>query len=114
MHDQPRLFDFLNINLCHPQPDADLCFNKHGGAETSMLAHARVQKSRDRALVYGYVKVSGSFGMTLDELSIVLDRPPNCLSGRFSELKRSGEIVASEKKRKTRTQSWARVYVAAS
>ena len=110
---QPSLYTQSAIPLCSPRPDADLCFNRHGGVETSVLAHARVRKEHDRQLVYGYIKAAGAFGMTLDELSIMLDRPPNCLSGRFSELKRSGEIVASDKKRQTRTQSWARVYVAA-
>ena len=111
---QPSLYTQPLMPLCSPRPDLDLCFNRHGGAGTSILAHARVNKSRDRALVYGYIKAAGAFGMTLDELSIMLDRPPNCLSGRFSELKRSGEIIASDTKRETRTQSWARVYVVAS
>lgn len=101
------------IPICENPPE-DICFNRHGGAETSNLADKRVKKSRDRALIHGYVKASGSFGMTLDEMSIVLSRPCNCISGRFSELRKSGEIVPSGAHRKTRTGSWASVYVVAS
>ena len=100
-----------NIKLCENPPE-DITFNRHGGAETSNLADKRVKKSMDRATVYGYVKASGAYGLTLDEASILLDRPCNCISGRFSELRKSGEIVQAGTYRKTRTGSWAAVYVA--
>jgi hypothetical protein len=109
----PTLFDTTMVPLCDPLRQEDICFNRHGGAETSMLADRRVRKSKDRALVYGYVKAAGSYGHTLDELSILLDRPCNCISGRLTELRKSGEIVTSDFTRFTRTRSRARVYVVA-
>ena len=112
MHNHPTLFDTNYMPLCQPRPDEDLCFTRHGGAETSVLAHARVDKQRDRQLVYGYIKAAGLYGMTLDEVSIMLDRAPNRLSGRVSELKYAGEITPLATRRKTRTGSWACVYVA--
>lgn len=99
-----------NIKLCENPPE-DICFNRHGGAETSNLADRRVRKSKDRALIYGYVKSAGAFGHTLDEISVLLDRPCNCISGRFSELRKSGEIIPTNTHRKTRTGSWAAVYI---
>lgn len=91
--------------------EPDITRNRHRRSETSMLAHARVSTSKDREQIYGYIKAAGTFGMTLDEMSIVLDRPCNCISGRFSELKRAGRILASALLRKTRTGSPARVYI---
>lgn len=94
--------------------EPDICRNKHGGVETSMLADRRVQKSKDRALILGYIRASGAFGMTLYEMGVLLDRECNRISGRFTELKRDGQIIATETRRKTWTGSWATVYVAAS
>jgi len=91
--------------------EPDICRNRHRRSDTSMLADQRVNKSRDRELVYSYIKAAGSYGMTLDEISICLDRAPNRLSGRCSELKKSGRIIATTATRKTRTGSWAHVYV---
>jgi len=108
---QPTLFDHP-IALCEPKPDLDMCFNRHGGNAQSDAAHQRVQKSRDRALVYGFIKAAGTFGHTVDEISLLLDRAPNRISGRITELKKAGEIVASFVTRPTRTGSPARVYIA--
>jgi predicted transcriptional regulator len=93
--------------------EPDICINRHRRSDTSMLADKRVNKNRDRELIYNYVKSSGAYGLTLDEMSIVLDRPCNCISGRFSELKRAGRIIASAETRRTRTGSVAHVYVVA-
>ncbi len=98
------------IKLSPVEPD--ICARKHGVAETSILADKTVEKEKDRRLVYGYVKASGTFGLTLDELSILLDRPVNRISGRFTELRKRGEIVATDATRLTRTNTPARVYVA--
>ena len=91
--------------------EPDICINRHRRSDTSMLADKRVRKPQDREQVYGYIRQAGSYGMTLDEISIVLDRAPNRLSGRVSELKRAGRIIATEVTRQTRTGSWAHVYV---
>jgi hypothetical protein len=94
-----------------PIKEQDICRRKHGGAETSIEADKVVQKSQDRSLILGYIKKAGSFGHTLDELSILLDRPPNALSGRLTELRLNGDIVTSDITRPTRTGCKARVYV---
>lgn len=93
--------------------EPDICINRHQRSDTSMLADVRVSKASDRELVYGYIKSASIFGMTVDELSIILDRAPNRISGRVSELKRSNRIIATELTRKTRTGSWAHVLVVA-
>lgn len=92
--------------------ELDICKNRHQGAETSILADKKVQKSKDRELIYGYIKMAGKFGHTLDELSIMLHRNPNAISGRLTELRMKGRIVTSDQTRLTRTGSKARVYLA--
>lgn len=95
-----------------PSIKEDVCYARHGGAETSTLANRRVQKTRDRELIYGYIKSAGKFGHTCDELSIMLHKTPNAVSGRLTELRMKGRIVTSDQTRLTRTYSKARVYVA--
>ena len=90
--------------------EEDVCASRHGGAETSVQADGAVKKERDRQLIYGYIKEAGSYGHTLDELSVLLDRAPNRLSGRLTELRMRGKIVATGLTRKTRTGCKARVY----
>lgn len=92
--------------------EPDICKNRHGGAETSVLADKKVQKTKDRELIYGYIYHAGRFGHTLDELSIMLHRNPNALSGRLTELVRAGRIIVSEERRLTRAGCKARVYKA--
>lgn len=91
--------------------ELDICARKHGGAETSVEADKAVRKEKDRELIYGYIAAAKSYGHTLDELSILLDRPPNAISGRLTELRVAGRIVISDLTRKTRTGSKARVYI---
>lgn len=95
------------------QATGDICASRHQGADTSVEANKKVQKTKDQELIYGYIYHAGRFGHTLDELSIMLHRNPNALSGRLTELVRAGKIVVSEERRLTRTGSHARVYKAA-
>jgi hypothetical protein len=104
--EQPALFPIA-------QREPDICKNRHQGAETSVEADKKVQKSKDRELIYSYIKMAGRFGHTLDELSIMLHRTPNAISGRLTELRVKGRIVTSDQTRLTRTNSKARVYIAA-
>jgi hypothetical protein len=92
--------------------EPDICASRHGGAETSIMADKKVQKTKDRELIYGYIKSAGKFGHTCDELSIMLHRTPNAISGRLTELRMKGRIVTSDQTRLTRTYSKARVYIA--
>lgn len=94
---------------CIKEPD--ICASRHGGAGTSILADKKVQKTKDRELVYGYIYHAGRFGHTLDELSIMLHRNPNALSGRLTELRMRGKIKISNQRRLTRAGCSARVYL---
>jgi predicted ArsR family transcriptional regulator len=92
------------------EPDLfDICANRHGGTETSVAANLRVEKSTDRALVLSLLRLSPA-GKTLDEVSAVLGRPPNQLSGRFTELVAAGQISKTDERRNTRTGASAAVY----
>ena len=92
--------------------EKDVCANRHGRVDTSVAADKRVQKERDRHLILGYIKASRDYGITLDEMCIVLERKPNEISGRFSELRNQEQIVATSRRRVTRTGATARVWVA--
>lgn len=89
----------------------DICEGRHGGAETSVEAHPHVSKEYDRQIIGRRIDLAGRYGMTLDELCIVLGRTPNAISGRLTELRIMGLIHISDKKRRTRTGAMARVYV---
>jgi predicted ArsR family transcriptional regulator len=54
-----------------------------------------------------------SSGITTDEISNLFGKPPNAISGRLTELKKDGLIVATDRRRKTRTGRYARVFVVA-
>lgn len=102
---QPTLFPEMK------KREPDICRRKHGGAETSVEADKAVKKEADQKLILGYITAAKAFGMTLDELSIQLDRPPNRISGRLTELRMNGQIVISDLVRPTRTGCKSRVYV---
>lgn len=91
--------------------ELDVCARKHGGAETSVAADKKVKKEADRQLIYDYIVASKHYGHTLDELSILLHRPPNSISGRLTELSYQRKIIYSGRKRRTRSGCLARVYV---
>lgn len=91
-------------------PD-DVCRNRHGGDRESEAANRRVNKTKDKALIHNLIKATQQEGITLDELSILLKRAPNQISGRISELKRDGFVIANGQRRETRTGSTAKVYI---
>lgn len=91
-------------------PEPDICSNRHGGDRDSLAAHSRVDAPTDRNLILEMITMSGSQGLTLDEASILTDRPPNQISGGFSELRMRGKIRATETKRRTRTGAFSKVY----
>ncbi len=93
--------------------EPDICRNRHRRSDTSMLAHAQVNLEVDREKVFGLIREAKHYGHTTDEVSFYLDRPCNCVSGRMSELKRSGRIVHNGVRRPTRMGRLANVYVVA-
>ncbi len=105
---QPTLFSMQSVIR-----EPDICRNRHRRSDTSMLADATVNKERDREQVFGLIKDAKHYGHTTDEISVLLDRPCNCVSGRMSELKRAGRIVGNGVRRPTRMGRLANVYVVA-
>lgn len=85
---------------------------KHGHNALSIGAYHHGHKETDRATVLTLIRAQGGAGMTLDEVSAALGRPPNALSGRICELRRQAAIRRSEATRKTRAGARAQVYVA--
>jgi hypothetical protein len=89
----------------------DICANRHQGAETSVLANTKPDKLKDRAMIFSYIQASRGYGMTLDELCVKLNRHPNEISGRITELHYEFHLImATGRRRPTRTGSPARVY----
>jgi hypothetical protein len=72
------------------------------GAETA---------ARNRRLILQIVTGAGVRGVTLDEVSAATGKPPNQISGRFTDLERLGLIARSGERRKTRTGREAHVWV---
>jgi predicted transcriptional regulator len=93
-------------------PEPDICATRHGNDAESLAAHATVDAVTDRNLILSMITIRGTQGLTLDEASILTGRPPNQISGRFSELRMKGAIRATEQRRKTRSGTNAKVYQA--
>lgn len=85
-----------------------------GVVDTSREAAAAGQDAaaRSRRLILQIVTGAGVRGCTLDEVSAATGKPPNQISGRFTDLERLGLIGRSGERRKTRTGREAHVWVA--
>lgn len=72
----------------------DICAGRHGGNEQSAQANERGASGRaqQRALVLAEIERAGRAGLTCKELAARWDVGMNAISGRFTELKASGEI----------------------
>ena len=91
----------------------DPCAKRHGGNPESAAAwEHKSNADSDRAQVLALVMAAGTYGLTLDEACARLERAPNQLSGRVTELLQADKIMRSGRKRKTRAGSTAAVYVA--
>jgi DNA-binding transcriptional ArsR family regulator len=93
------------------QAIADPCARKHGGSETSVAAHrtSAVHAESDRLEILQLLH-DRSNGLTCDEYAELTNRPPNAVSGRFSELRDKGAIVDSGERRRTRALCSAKVW----
>lgn len=99
----------------------DICSNRHRGSPTSVEAYhgGEGQHSRQRAWVLRQALAAGWEGVTVDELSAAAtanlgrEIPPNRISGRVSELKVSGDLVETGRRRRTRAGKLAAVLCAA-
>lgn len=88
----------------------DICANKHRGDQESKEANKTVDKERGLLMVVDCTRESGSFGRTLDDMSMILGKPPNAISGRVTEAKRRGLLRWNGNRRPTRTGCLAKVY----
>ena len=83
----------------------------------SLEAFASGNKQRSRVRVLEYLRSCRERGATVDEVSAALGVPPNGVSGRFTELHRSGTILkvidpdGKPLRRTTRAGCGAGVYV---
>lgn len=92
--------------------ERDVC--NPGRNKESAEAHESIKahKERVRQEIYAYALRQGHRGITTDEVAIDRDAAPNQVSGRLTELKITGHLVPTDRRRKTRTGRWARVLVA--
>ena len=73
---------------------SDICSRKHHGNRNSIAATQRVDKQKDRELIFQLIKEATN-GLTLKQACALLNRTPNQISGRFSELKKARLIYVS-------------------
>jgi hypothetical protein len=71
---------------------ADICANKHKGAETSIAAHQRIAATSSdmRAEIYRFALKRAGFGITVKEVEGEFNMLRNSASARLSELKVRG------------------------
>jgi len=94
------------------QLELDITRRKHGGNPESAQAHARRAGKwpQQRARVLAAIRLAGPQGLTCDELADKWGVGMNCLSGRFSELRKAGAIRKAGT-RPTRSGNQAGVFV---
>lgn len=96
--------------------DFDVTRNRHQGNPQSEAAHRR-NKSRSftqRITIFGVLRetwLRKTDGLTVEEISRVLDMRYTAVSARVSELKREGLVMPSGKTRPTETGSQAAVII---
>lgn len=92
----------------------DITARKHRGDAMSAAANRKIHHSKEsaREFICKLVESAGYFGMTSDEIAAELDVSVNRISGRLSELKALGPIIATDRTRKTRAGCNARVLIA--
>lgn len=69
----------------------DICENRHGGAETSVEANKKSDKSKDRQRILQLL-IDHKEGLTLFDLCDRMHRLPNQISGRLTELVADNQI----------------------
>jgi len=75
----------------------DICENKHQQNAESVAANpGKESKQKDRIRVYQIVLDKS--GITSKEIAKIMKRPLNCISGRITELKKTGQIMAIGRK----------------
>ena len=100
--DQPDLFN---------APERVNKYQSH--SQTSRQSAQSIESTAQtlRAKVYGFIKDSGPYGATDEELQMVLDMNPSTQRPRRVELVEKGLVKDSGKKRKTKSNRLAVVWV---
>ena len=96
------------------EPRPDVCARRHGGDPESLKASQVGDKDKDQKTVLRVIMEAKWNGLTIDEAAVLLNRDPNCISGRFSELVRKRKIMRhpDNLKRLTRRGCQAKVWIA--
>lgn len=91
----------------------DICRNYHGGNKESDDAFNQTKRhsQRDRETILRFGRSEGDRGFTCYEAEKYTGMPHQTASARISELKKSGHIIPTDRRRETGTGSMARVYV---
>lgn len=93
---------------------ADITAGRHGGNPESAAANDSISpdKARLRRLVLTFIRHRGLVGATSDEVEISLRLSHQTVSARISELKASGELRDTGRRRPTRSGRGAAVLIA--
>lgn len=116
MTTQPMLFpEFPALDRASrmENPLFDVTASHHGGNPESEAANKRVapSKSETRNAIYAWALNRGEFGITADECADAFNCSHNHVAPRITELRALKLLVPTDRKRKTRTGSSARVLV---
>ena len=92
----------------------DITENYHGGADTSVAAHygtPEQHRTNCRSTILVMIRLAGTRGYTCDELEIATGYRHQNAGARITELRASGLIADSGRRRATWSGRGARVYV---
>jgi hypothetical protein len=91
----------------------DITSNYHGGNAQSIEAHVSIISLKDkaRAAICRLARHRGSIGLVCDEAERALGLSHQSCSARFTELKRDGLLIPTDRFRKTRSGRNARVFI---
>ena len=100
---------------CNVRKQPDICAGRHQGNAESEAAFQDLLPTltRQRHTIFKLIHQSGGAGLTVHEAAAALEKTPNAVSGRFTELKAAGLII-KHGRRATPTGSSAGVYRVAS
>lgn len=70
----------------------DICANRHGGNAQSIAANERVTPKKLSMREEILLVASWKSSFTLANVAVLLDKPKHAISGRISELLKSGHI----------------------
>lgn len=93
--------------------DPDITAGYHRGNPESVEADASIseQKGRLRRRVAGWIRDRGDIGATCEEVERGLDMAHQTASARITELKKTGELLVTDRRRPTGSGRNAAVYV---